>query len=70
MGHEIKSPPFIENMTRKCGLLPLAENPYRHGRKGNAKNSDFFARNLPGQKLQFSVRASMSYFGDYLGLAL
>ena len=32
------------------------------------QNSDFLARNCSDQKLQFSVSASMSYFGECLGL--
>jgi len=32
------------------------------------QNSDFLARNCSDQKLQFSVSASMPYFGECLGL--
>jgi len=38
----------------------------RHEEEGIAKNHDFCEYNCPGQKLKFSVRASMSYFGEFM----
>jgi hypothetical protein len=46
---------------KKSGLLPLAKNPYQQKRKGTSKNNGFFAQNLPGQKLKFSVSVPVAY---------